>query len=92
MGVHQETIKEDSGNGLHPSRAANLLDILKSLGAKRNIDVLITTHNPALLDAAGHKMIPFVFSVHRDSRTGISKWIETTGKLGRDIPIPKCFN
>ena len=63
-------IIEEADNGLHPSRAANLLDMLKTLGAKRNIDILITTHNPALLDAAGYKMIPFIFAVHRDIRTG----------------------
>ncbi|MCL2151845.1 MAG: AAA family ATPase [Oscillospiraceae bacterium] len=63
-------IIEEVDNGLHPSRARNLLEMLKTLGSERNIDILITTHNPALLDAAGHKMIPFIFAVHRDSNTG----------------------
>jgi predicted ATPase len=65
-------IIEEVDNGLHPSRAATLLEMLKSLGAKRKIDVLITTHNPAILDAAGHKMIPFIFAVHRNKKTGLS--------------------
>ena len=65
-------IIEEVDNGLHPSRATNLLMMLKTLGAKRKIDVLITTHNPAILDAAGHKMVPFIFAVHRDRKTGSS--------------------
>jgi len=65
-------IIEEVDNGLHPSRAVNLLEMLKALGTNRNIDVLITTHNPAILDAAGHKMIPFIFAVHRDMKNGSS--------------------
>ena len=65
-------IIEEVDNGLHPSRATNLLKMLKTLGANRKIDVLITTHNPAILDAAGHKMVPFIFVVHRDRKTGSS--------------------
>ena len=65
-------IIEEVDNGLHPSRAVNLLEMLKALGSKRKIDVLITTHNPAILDAAGHKMVPFIFAVHRDKKTGSS--------------------
>ena len=65
-------IIEEVDNGLHPSRAVNLLAMLKTLGAKRNIDVLVTTHNPAILDAAGHKMVPFISAVHRDRKTGSS--------------------
>jgi len=66
-------IIEEVDNGLHPSRAINLLDMLRTLGTKRNIDILITTHNPAILDAAGYKMIPFVYVVHRHNKTGFSE-------------------
>lgn len=58
-------VVEEVDNGLHPSRAKVLLNMLKELGKERNIDVLITTHNPALLDAAGTKMIPFITIAHR---------------------------
>ncbi len=57
---------EEVDNGLHPSRAKILINMLKELGNERNIDVLITTHNPALLDAAGPSMIPFITVAHRD--------------------------
>lgn len=59
---------EEVDNGLHPSRAKILLNMLKELGNEKKADVLITTHNPALLDAAGTSMIPFITVAHRDDR------------------------
>lgn len=59
-------VVEEADNGLHPSRAENLLNMLRELGTERNIDVIITTHNPALLNAAGTTMIPFITVAHRN--------------------------
>jgi AAA15 family ATPase/GTPase len=64
---------EEIDNGLHPSRAELLVRTLREIGTKRNIDLLITTHNPALLDALGPEIVPFVVVAHRDSETGESK-------------------
>lgn len=64
---------EEVDNGLHPSRAHILIEMLKELGKKSSIDVVVTTHNPALLDAAGVSMVPFITVVHRDETTGASK-------------------
>jgi len=64
---------EEVDNGLHPSRAHILIEMLKELGKERGIDVIVTTHNPALLDAAGVSMVPFITVVHRDESTGESK-------------------
>lgn len=64
---------EEVDNGLHPSRAHFLIEMLKTLGKERAIDVIVTTHNPALLDAAGTKMVPFIAVAHRDTLTGISR-------------------
>lgn len=61
-------VVEEVDNGLHPSRAKILINMLKELGSERGVDVLITTHNPALLDAAGRTMIPFITVAHRDDR------------------------
>lgn len=65
-------IIEEIDNGLHPSRASMLLEMLSSIGKKQGVDVLATTHNPALLDAAGTKMIPFITVAHRDKQSGHS--------------------
>jgi predicted ATPase len=64
---------EEIDNGLHPSRAELLVRTLREIGTKRKIDLLITTHNPALLDALGPEIVPFVVVAHRDSETGESK-------------------
>lgn len=65
-------IIEEVDNGLHPSRAHLLVRMLRELGIKRGVDVLVTTHNPALLDALGPEMTPFVTVSHRDPESGHS--------------------
>ncbi|MBW4688826.1 MAG: AAA family ATPase [Komarekiella atlantica HA4396-MV6] len=68
-----QLVIEEIDNGLHPSRAELLVRMLREIGSKRNIDILVTTHNPALLDALGPEIVPFVVVAHRDSETGESK-------------------
>lgn len=68
-----QIVIEEIDNGLHPSRAELLVRILREIGSKRKIDILITTHNPALLDALGPEIVPFVVVAHRDCETGESK-------------------
>ena len=63
---------EEVDNGLHPSRARLLLEMLKAVGTQRSVDVLVTTHNPALLDAMGTEMLPFITVASRDPGTGDS--------------------
>jgi predicted ATPase len=64
---------EEVDNGLHPSRAQMLIEMLQTLGEERGIDVLVTTHNPALLDAAGPAMVPFITVANRNEKTGFSE-------------------
>jgi hypothetical protein len=56
--------------------------------------VIVTTHNPAMLDAAGVQMIPFITVAYRDEQTGASKLLQledirqlpklmASGSLGR---------
>lgn len=47
--------------------------MLREIGEQRQIDILATTHNPALLDALGAEIVPFVVVAHRDSETGESE-------------------
>ena len=65
---HSLLLIEEVDNGLHPSRAKELVDMLKELSRQRQVDVLCTTHNPVLLDELGNKMIPFVSYVTRNSQ------------------------
>lgn len=89
-----QLVIEEVDNGLHPSRADLLLKMLRQIGEKRKIDILITTHNPALLDALGPEMVPFVVVAHRDTETGESKLtlledIENLPKLMASGPLGK---
>ncbi|WP_375493815.1 AAA family ATPase [uncultured Nostoc sp.] len=68
-----QVVIEEIDNGLHPSRAELLVRILREIGSTRKIDILLTTHNPALLDALGPEIVPFVVVAHRDKETGESK-------------------
>jgi predicted ATPase len=70
---NSQVVIEEVDNGLHPSRSELLIKMLREIGERRQIDVLITTHNPALLDALGSEIVPFVVVAHRDSETGESK-------------------
>lgn len=68
-----QIVIEEVDNGLHPSRSNLLLSILQEIGEQRQVDILITTHNPALLDALGSQMTPYVIVAHRDSKSGESR-------------------
>lgn len=63
---------EEVDNGLHPSRMHLLVQAIRDIGSRRKLDVLVTTHNPALLDNLPPEMMPFVQVVHRDPKTGAS--------------------
>lgn len=67
-----QLIVEDIDDGFHPSRTQLLLKAIKEIGGQRNIDVLVTTHNPALLDSLEQDYLPFVVVAHRDAHTGES--------------------
>jgi len=69
---HSLLVVEEVDNGLHPSRAHVLIQMLRELAEQRAIDIIVTTHNPAVLDALGSRMVPFISIVHRDITTGAS--------------------
>ncbi len=69
---NSQIIIEEIDNGLHPSRIKLLLRILREIGERRGIDVLVTTHNPVLLDEIGPKGVPFVIVAHRKMPEGFS--------------------
>lgn len=46
-------IMEEINQGFHPSRAKDLIEIIKEIIKERKIDVMFSTHDPALLDAIG---------------------------------------
>lgn len=64
---------EEVDNGLHPSRAGELVAALKTIGSQKGIDIICTTHNPVLIDALGPEMLPFISYVTRSETSGFSE-------------------
>ena len=62
---------EEFDNGLHPSRAKLLVRALTKAARRRKLNVLITTHNPAFMDAFTDSQLKNVLVCHRnDSDSG----------------------
>jgi hypothetical protein len=68
-------IVEEIDNGVHPSRAEKLLGDIQKIARERNLRVLLTTHNPALLDALPLEAIPNTVACYRDPQEGDSRLI-----------------
>jgi predicted ATPase len=68
-------VVEEIDNGLHPSRAGLLLTMLMKMYEETGVDVLVTTHNSAFLDALPPELIPAVLGVHRSVQTGSSELV-----------------
>jgi predicted ATPase len=64
---------EEIGNGIHPSRAHHLLAEINQIARDRNLRILISTHNPALLNALPIESIGDVVFCYRDPLSGSSK-------------------
>ena len=57
---------EEFDNGLHPSRAKLLVQTLSETASRRELNVLVTTHNPAFMDALGESQMDSVLICHSD--------------------------
>lgn len=66
---------EEIDNGVHPSRARHLLDSIRSIAERRKLRVLLSTHNPAMLDALPDAAVPDVVFCYRDPASGASRLV-----------------
>jgi predicted ATPase len=66
---------EEIDNGIHPSRAKHLLSSIRDIAERRNLRVLISTHNPALMDAIPDAALGDVVFCYRDPSVGDSRLI-----------------
>jgi len=64
---------EEIDNGVHPSRAENLILQIKRIAEDRSLRVLLTSHNPALLDALPDESLGDVLCCYRDPELGDSR-------------------
>jgi len=68
-------VVEEVDNGVHPDRSRALVDNIRSVAVERNLKVLLTTHNPALLDALSPEALADVVYCFRDQVTGRSRLV-----------------
>lgn len=66
---------EEIDNGVHPSRARHLLERIQTVAERRKLRVLLSTHNPAMLDALPDKAVPDVVFCYRDPAQGDSRLV-----------------
>lgn len=71
---------EEIDNGVHPSRAKHLLASIQRIAKARGLRVLLSTHNPALLDALPDESIASVVFCYRDPSDGSSKLLRLSDK------------
>ena len=64
---------EEFDNGLHPSRAKLLVRTLAETASRRKLNVLVTTHNPAFMDALDESQMDSVLICHGDESDGGSR-------------------
>ncbi len=68
-------IIEEIDNGIHPSRAGSILNKIQEVAKERDLRVLLTSHNPALLDTLPSSAIPHVVACYRDPDEGDSRLV-----------------
>jgi predicted ATPase len=78
---------EEIDNGVHPSRTQNLLASIEETAEARSLNVLLTSHNPALLDALPPRAVKDVVFCYRDPLDGASSLVKLA-----DIPrVPELL-
>lgn len=60
---------EEIDNGIHPSRARKLVEQLYQIADARDLQIVVTTHNPALMDAIPHEELQNVLCCYRSKDT-----------------------
>lgn len=65
-------VMEEIDNGLHPAQAKRVLELVRDATAEQGNRIILTTHNPALLDAATGEINRSVIVCYRDKETGRS--------------------
>jgi predicted ATPase len=65
-------VLEELENGLHPSRAGRMLQLIKEVSAEFSTKVMLTTHSPAMLNAMTGDLNKSVIVCYRDPNSGHS--------------------
>lgn len=68
-------IIEDVDDGVHAARMRDLVENFLRIGKERNLQLLVTTHNPALLDALDPEQVEDTIVCYRNENTGFSELV-----------------
>jgi predicted ATPase len=68
-------VVEEIDNGVHPSRARMLLENIERIATARRLRVLLTSHNPALVDTLPADATPHIVYCYRDPAGGDSRLV-----------------
>jgi hypothetical protein len=79
---------EEIDNGVHPTRAEHLLASIRAIAERRNLRVLLSTHNPALMDALPDIALGDVVFCFRDPKDGSSRLV----RLGDIDEFPELIS
>ncbi|MEH0423836.1 AAA family ATPase [Streptomyces sp. B21-083] len=76
--AQRHLVVEEIENGLYPTQAARVLRLMKEESERRRIDVLFTTHSPALLNSLTAQDHSGVIVCSRDPESGESRLTRLT--------------
>lgn len=66
---------EEIDNSIHPTRAYEILSLMRQYANERKLKLLLSTHNPALMDALPDEALADVVFCYRDPQQGDSRLI-----------------
>lgn len=75
IGDGSRVVIEEFDNGLHPSRAAVLIDAIGEVVSRKRLNILLSTHNPASLNSLSAEWLAKVHICYRDQDAESSKLI-----------------
>lgn len=73
--VGSTLVIEEIDNSIHPSRANEILSLMRQYAEERNLKLLLSTHNPALMDAIPDEALADVVFCYRDPQQGDSRLV-----------------
>ena len=66
---------EEIDNSIHPSRAHDILSLMRQYAEERGLKLLLSTHNPALMNAIPDEALADVIFCYRDPQQGDSRLV-----------------
>lgn len=79
---------EEIDNGVHPNRAKHLLACIRDIAQRCKLRVLLSTHNPALMDALPDAALGDVVFCYRNPEAGDSRLV----RLGEMYDFPSLIS